>query len=107
MQQFATSGKFLSEFAVSPFPGGIALDGHGNVYVAHGGIPPSKYDEERKRDKIAVFSAAGEPIRDWGKFGEEDGEFDLPEESPFAMAESTSLTNATAASRSLTRTASS
>ena len=48
----------------------------GNVYVAHAGIPPSKYDEERKRDKIAVFSAAGKPLREWGKFGDGDGEFD-------------------------------
>jgi tripartite motif-containing protein 71 len=78
VQKFSTDGTFLSAFSVSPFPGGIALDEQGNVYVAHGGIPPSKFDEERKRDKIAVFSAAGEPVRDWGKFGEGDGEFNLP-----------------------------
>lgn len=78
VQKFTAEGKFLTAFAVSAFPGGIALDQDGNVYVAHFGIPPSKYDEPRKRDKIAVLSATGKPLREWGKFGTGDGEFDLP-----------------------------
>jgi tripartite motif-containing protein 71 len=78
MQKFSTAGKFLGAFPVSPFPGGIAIDSEQHVYVAHGGLPPSKFDEARKRDKIAVFTAAGEPLREWGKFGAGDGEFDLP-----------------------------
>jgi sugar lactone lactonase YvrE len=78
VQKFTSEGKFLAAFSVSPFPGGIALDQEGNVYVAHFGIPPSKYDEERKRDKIAVFSPAGMPLREWGKFGDGAGEFNLP-----------------------------
>jgi DNA-binding beta-propeller fold protein YncE len=78
VQRFSTDGKFFSAFGVSPFPGGIALDQDGNVYVAHGGIPPSKFDEPRKHDKIAVYSPAGKLLREWGKFGTGDGEFDLP-----------------------------
>ena len=78
VQKFSTEGKFLSAFEVSPFPGGIALDRDGNVYVAHGGIPPSRFEEARKRDKIAVYSPVGKPLREWGKFGTGDGEFDLP-----------------------------
>jgi tripartite motif-containing protein 71 len=78
VQKFSTQGTFLSAFAVSPFPGGIALDWEGNVYLAHAGIPPERFDGPRKRDKIAVFNAAGKPLREWGKFGVGDGEFDMP-----------------------------
>ena len=78
VQKFSSDGRFLAAFPVSPFPGGIALDRDENLYVAHAGIPPSRYDEPRKRDKIAVFSPAGKPLREWGKFGAGDGEFDMP-----------------------------
>lgn len=78
VQTFSADGKFLSEFAVSPFPGGIALDHEGNIYIAHGGIPPSKFDKPRERDKIAVFDPSGKLLREWGKFGPGDGDFDMP-----------------------------
>jgi DNA-binding beta-propeller fold protein YncE len=78
VQKFSSEGKFLAAFPVSPFPGGIALDRDENLYIAHAGIPPSRYDEPRKRDKIAVFSREGKPQREWGKFGTGDGEFDMP-----------------------------
>ncbi|HEX3725097.1 MAG TPA: 6-bladed beta-propeller [Pirellulales bacterium] len=77
-QKFSTEGKFMSSFSVSAFPGGIALDRDENVFVAHAGIPPSRFDAPRKRDKIAVFSATGKPLREWGKFGDGDGEFNMP-----------------------------
>ena len=32
----------------------------------------------RQRDKIAVFDPSGTMLREWGKFGSGDGEFDLP-----------------------------
>ncbi len=78
VQKFSSDGKFLAAFPVSAFPGGIAFDRAENLYIAHAGIPPSRYDEERKRDKIAVFTPAGKPLREWGKFGQGDGEFDMP-----------------------------
>ncbi|MEX2113311.1 MAG: hypothetical protein WD845_09005 [Pirellulales bacterium] len=78
VQKFSSDGKFLAAFPVSAFPGGIALDRDENIYVAHAGIPPSRYDEPRQRDKIAVFLPAGKPLREWGKFGKGDGEFDMP-----------------------------
>ena len=59
VQKFSNDGTFLAAFSVSPFPGGIALDRDENIYVTHAGIPPSRYDEPRKRDKIAVFSPDG------------------------------------------------
>jgi DNA-binding beta-propeller fold protein YncE len=78
VQKFSTDGRFLAAFPVSAFPGGITFDREGDVYVTHAGIPPSRFDEERKRDKVAVFSATGKPLREWGKFGQGDGEFDMP-----------------------------
>jgi DNA-binding beta-propeller fold protein YncE len=78
VQKFSAAGKFLAAFAVSPFPGGIALDQAGNLFIAHMGIPPSRFDKPRCRDKVAVFTAAGKPLREWGKFGRGDGEFDMP-----------------------------
>ena len=78
VQKFSAEGKFLAAFPVSPFPGGIALDRDGNLFIAHFGIPPSRYEQERKRDKIAVHSDTGKLLREWGKFGTGDGEFDLP-----------------------------
>jgi DNA-binding beta-propeller fold protein YncE len=78
VQKFSSEGSFIAAFAVSHFPGGVALDHEGNIFVAHAGIPPSKYDGKRKRDKIAVITADGKPLREWGKFGAGDGEFDMP-----------------------------
>ncbi len=78
VQRFSATGVFLAAFSVAPFPGGIALDGEGRIFVAHAGIPPSKYDQPRQRDKIAVYSPEGELLREWGKFGAGDGEFDMP-----------------------------
>ncbi|MBX9789766.1 MAG: hypothetical protein K2Y37_12685 [Pirellulales bacterium] len=78
VQKFSDKGVFIAAFAVSPFPGGMALDREGNVFVAHAGIPPSKYDKPRERDKIATFSPQGKLLREWGKYGSGDGEFDMP-----------------------------
>ena len=78
VQKFSTQGKFQSSFSVSPFPGGVAIDSEGNLYVAHMGIPPSKYDKPRERDKVAVYSPDGKLLREWGRFGTADGEFDMP-----------------------------
>lgn len=78
VQKFSSDGKFLAAFEVSPFPGGIAVDQEENLYVTHAGIPPSRYEKPRQRDKIAVFSAEGKPLREWGEFGTGDGQFDMP-----------------------------
>jgi sugar lactone lactonase YvrE len=78
VQKFRANGEFVSSFPVAPFPGGIALDADGNIYTAHFGIPPSRYDKPRQRDMIAVHSPSGELLRQWGRFGDGDGEFNLP-----------------------------
>lgn len=78
VQRFSSDGKFLSAFPVPPFPGGIAINRQGEIYIAHAGIPPQRFDGPRKRDHIAVFDGSGKPLRDWGKYGVGDGEFDMP-----------------------------
>ena len=75
VQKFATDGTFLSGFDL-PFDtpprkscmiGGIAIDDKGLIYLAFMG-----------QHKVAVYSEAGELIREWGKKGTEDGEFNQP-----------------------------
>lgn len=78
VQKFTSDGKFLAAFPVSDYPGGIACDAEGNVYVTHAGISPSKTVGPRKRDKIAVFTADGKLLREWGQYGTGDGQFDMP-----------------------------
>jgi sugar lactone lactonase YvrE len=67
VQRFTPEGKFISTFAVQPHAGGLAVDSQGNVYVAHW-----------NSNKVAAYSPAGELLREWGKKGTGDGEFQLP-----------------------------
>ena len=48
-------------------PGGIAVDGSGNVYVA-----------EWVNNRVQVFGASGEFLRKWGSRGSGDGQFQRP-----------------------------
>ena len=67
VQRFSTEGRALGRFAVLPMPGGIAVDREGRVYVA----PLMSH-------KVCVYSPAGRLLREWGKHGKGDGEFDQP-----------------------------
>jgi sugar lactone lactonase YvrE len=67
VQKFTADGKFVAAFKVAPMPGGIAVDRTGNVYVA----PLMSH-------KICVYSPAGKLLREWGKHGKGDGQFDQP-----------------------------
>ncbi|HXY34222.1 MAG TPA: hypothetical protein VEI07_08345 [Planctomycetaceae bacterium] len=67
VQRFTPEGKFLGMFAVQPHPGGIAVDANGNVYVGHW-----------NDNKVAAYSSTGKLLRDWGRKGTGDGEFQLP-----------------------------
>lgn len=67
VQRFTSEGKFLSAFSVQPHAGGLAVDGDGNVYVAHW-----------NSNKVAAYSSAGTLLREWGQKGTADGEFRLP-----------------------------
>jgi sugar lactone lactonase YvrE len=67
IQRFTPDGKFLGMFPVEPHAGGIAVDANGNVYV---GI--------WNDNKVAVYSPTGKLLREWGRKGTGDGEFQLP-----------------------------
>ena len=67
VQRFTTDGKFLSSFPVRLSPGGLAVDGQGNVYVAYW-----------NDNLIAAYSPDGKVLREWGQKGTGEGEFQLP-----------------------------
>jgi len=67
VQRFTSAGKFISAFSVQPHAGGLAVDGDGNVFVAHW-----------NSNKLAAYSPAGKLLREWGQKGTADGEFRLP-----------------------------
>lgn len=66
VQRFTSQGRFLGTFAVQPHAGGIAVDPEGNVY-AHW-----------NSNKVAAYSPQGKLVREWGRKGSGDGEFQLP-----------------------------
>jgi tripartite motif-containing protein 71 len=67
VQKFTADGKWLATFPVAAFPGGIAVDRAGHVYIA-----------PLMLGKICVYDAKGKLIREWGKIGKGDGELDQP-----------------------------
>jgi sugar lactone lactonase YvrE len=67
VQKFSADGKLLLQFPVAAMPGGIAVDEAGRVYVA-----------PLLGHKVCVYDATGKLLREWGKHGTGDGEFDQP-----------------------------
>jgi len=67
VQKFSADGKFLLKFAVAEMPGGIAVDRQKRIYVA----PLMSH-------KVCVYNEQGELLREWGKLGTGDGEFEQP-----------------------------
>jgi sugar lactone lactonase YvrE len=75
VQKFDTGGKYLGGFdlpwdtppRVSCQCGGIAVDGDGLIYLAF-----------MLQHKVCVYTDAGKLVREWGKHGNGDGEFDQP-----------------------------
>lgn len=67
VQKFNPEGKSLATFPVVEYPGGIAVDRNGHFYVA-----------ALLEHKIAMYDAAGKLLREWGRKGEDDGEFNEP-----------------------------
>lgn len=76
VQRFTPDGKHRATYPVLPNPGGMALDGDGNVYLSH--FSAMRLDEEKKPDRISVYSPQGKLLRQWGRTGTGDGEFDYP-----------------------------
>ena len=76
VQRFSPEGEFLSSFGVLPNPGGLAADRDGNLYLTH--FSAMKLKEEPKPDRVSVYTRDGELLRQWGRTGTGDGEFDYP-----------------------------
>ena len=67
VQKFDTEGKPLGSFPVAQYPGGIAVDNEGRVYVA-----------PLLQGKICVYGPDGALLREWGAVGSGDGQFRDP-----------------------------
>ena len=76
VQSFTNEGRYINSFPVLPNPGGIALDEDGNLYLTH--FTAMRKDEEKKPDRVSVYSPTGTLLRQWGKTGKGDGELDYP-----------------------------
>lgn len=75
VQKFSVDGKLLAVLPVLPNPGGIALSRSGDLYLSHFA---EQKREERTLDRISVYDRAGKLLRQWGRTGSADGEFDCP-----------------------------
>jgi|SRR5579863_2020847 len=75
VQKFSTDGKLLAVIPVLPTPGGIAIGSSGEIYLAHFA---EQKREERTTDQISVYTSTGKLLRQWGRTGSGDGEFDCP-----------------------------
>src|SRR5260221_9125874 len=75
VQKFSTDGKLLAVIPVLATPGGIAISREGDIYLAHFA---EKKREERTTDQISVYDKTGKLLRNWGRTGNADGEFDCP-----------------------------
>jgi len=75
VQRFNPGGKLLSTFPVQPNPGGLAIDGNGDLYITHFS---AMANQTPKPDHVSVVTSTGKLIRQWGRTGTGDGEFDYP-----------------------------
>lgn len=68
-RRFSTDGSPMGQWACcqSTVPGGVGGDGSGRVFVSN-----------PYRDRVQVFSAAGEFIGEFGDTGTDDGQFNWP-----------------------------
>src|SRR5262249_2385395 len=76
VQKFSPDGKLLAVFKVLPYGGGIAIDRNGHLYLSH--FPQGRSTDEKKPDRISVYDRDGKFLREWGKTGTGNGEFDFP-----------------------------
>lgn len=76
VQKFDRNGKLLAVLPVLNNPGGITIDACGSLFITHFGV--SRLDAEKKPDRVSVYNSSGKFLREWGRTGKADGEFDEP-----------------------------
>src|SRR5262249_7988738 len=74
VQKFDTSGKLLGHFPVLGNPGAIAIDRSGNLIISH--LRASLRNKDLNKDCLTVYSPQGNLLRQWGKTGTGEVEFD-------------------------------
>jgi len=76
VQVFDLTGRFLAQWRGPEIgrPYGVALDGHGRVFIADGGDQPQ---DPPDRSGVAVVDAEGKVLARFGPFGNYDGQFRL------------------------------
>jgi sugar lactone lactonase YvrE len=79
VQRFSREGKFVDKISTGAFPGGIAVDRRGLVYVAvmmdH---KISVFRPLKRQPNDGAAAPTYELVREWGKKGNADGELDQP-----------------------------
>ena len=77
VQKIGTDGEYFGEYSMPAVeagkPTGITIGPDGNVYVA-----------DTHYHRVAVLDSDGKMVNEFGKFGEEDGEFIYPTDVAFA-----------------------
>ena len=81
LQSFTRDGQFLARISTGSFPGGIAIDRDGLIYVAvmmDYKICVYRHSRSGATDSAKTPTAKFELAREWGKQGTKPGEFDQP-----------------------------
>src|SRR5262249_8177639 len=78
VQRVPREGKFVDKVATGSFPGGIAIDREGLVYVAMMMDHKISVFRPPRQSSAAVDSPGYTLVREWGTKGTDDGQFDQP-----------------------------
>jgi len=78
VQKFDANGKLLACFPVLPCPSGIGTAATGEIYLTHFAATGPDGNKPNVVDCISVYSPDGKLLRQWGRRGTGDGEFNCP-----------------------------
>lgn len=78
IQRFDADGNLLGCYPSLPNPGGIAIDAAGQLYVTHFAATAPDFKKPNAVVCVAVYSSEAKLLRQWGKQGAGDGEFNSP-----------------------------
>lgn len=78
VQRFSGEGEVRACFPTLPAPSGIAISADGTYVISHFAATAGDADKALPGPCISVYSPEGKLLRQWGKQGKGDGEFDCP-----------------------------